>query len=136
MTVHLDYTQLHEQPPHLTLEESLGGYFSAVDQQGRLHYPPTRDMDKVIRAMRARAIRGHATLDEESITWFRALREFGEFSVRADRPQSEGGTMGGAGRNVPVPPAIGHEPASPLSEIGAASPPPAPAAPVRLRLVN
>jgi hypothetical protein len=83
MTAHIDWTQLHEPLPHLVLEESLGGYFTAIDQSGRIFYPPTADMNKVIRFMRALALRGDVTLDEGSITWFRALRQFGEFSVKA-----------------------------------------------------
>jgi hypothetical protein len=81
MTVHVDYTRLHEQVPHLTLEESAGGFFSAIDQHGRLFTPPSRNMDVPIRLMRAMALKGHATLDEGSITWFQALRQQGEFSV-------------------------------------------------------
>lgn len=150
---------VRKKPPvRLTLEESRSGYYTAVDEYGEIYSGlPTRDMDKVIQHMRAMAFKGDAVLDEESITWFRALRQFGEFSVRADAFKSERGTeegedlpvatpVGGAGLTAPVPQAatVEREPTPPLSEIGvvaalpqgAAAAGDKAAAPMHLRLVN
>lgn len=77
--------------PTLTLEQSLTGKFTAVDQTGRIYfYPSTPNMDVVVRFMRALALRGDVDLDESSITWFRALG--GQHSVKIGRePEGAGG---------------------------------------------
>jgi hypothetical protein len=116
MTAHVDYTRLFAPLPHLTLEESLGGYFTAIDQTGRIFYPPTADMNKVVGFMRALALRGDATLDEGSIMWFRALRQFGEFSVKVEG-EPNGGAESSARLPVSLAAASTAEPASPSPNV-------------------
>jgi hypothetical protein len=142
MTVHLDYTRLHEQLPHLTLEESAGGFFSAIDQHGRLFTPPSLDMDVPIRLMRAMALKGHATLDEGSITWFRALRREGEFSVKVEgEPEARGvsravlGEPASPSTSVAGKGGVGTDGVSP-SDRGGCAAAPAPISPPHLRLVR
>lgn len=100
----VDYTTLDAPVVRLTLEQTDDDRYTTVDQTSRVYYPPTENMDTVIRFMRAMAIKGHAELDEGSITWFRALRVFGPPAFSGEGPQA---------RTPVVSPAVAaHEPAS------------------------
>jgi hypothetical protein len=130
--------------PRLTLEESLTGRFTCVDESGRVYfYPSTRDMDVVIRFMRAMALKGHATLDESSITWFRALRQFGDpHSVKVEgEPEALGvsravlGEPASPSTSVAGKGGVGTDGVSP-SDRGGCAAAPTPISPPHLRLVS
>jgi hypothetical protein len=82
MTVRVDYTQLGVPPTRLSVGCSLAGLYSVVDQDGRLYFPPTDDLDKCVRFIRASAERHGVLVDEDSIEYERMNRLH---SVRVDR---------------------------------------------------
>jgi hypothetical protein len=143
MTARINYLEMFEQLPHLTLEESAGGFFSAIDQHGRLFTPPSLDMDVPIRLMRAMALKGHATLDEGSITWFRALRQFGDpHSVKVEgEPEALGvsravlGEPASPSTSVAGKDGVGTD-GVPPSDRGGCAAAPAPISPPHLHLVR
>ena len=55
----------------LSIQRSEGGYWSVVDQRGRLYIPPARSWERVVRVMRkiAADFPEQVVLDEASLAW-------------------------------------------------------------------
>lgn len=73
MTITVDYTELGKPTVVLTLHRTPTGYYGVTDQNGRLWFPPTQNLNMCLRFLAAAAAKGHATVDDASIeraTWY------------------------------------------------------------------
>lgn len=74
------FDELFDPPLRLSLAATPTGWYSVLDQHGRLYFPPTQNIQVCLRFMAAMRERKHAVIDDASIeqaTWH---------SVRVDDP--------------------------------------------------
>lgn len=68
----IDWTELDQPPVRLSLVGTPTGWWSVLDQHGRLFFPPTQDMTVCLRFMQAMASKKDAVIDDLSVeraTW-------------------------------------------------------------------